>query len=127
MDYIYLIMLLALVEYIVFIMIVGATRGKYGIVPPATTGHETWERLHRIQVNTAEQLVLFIPALYFFSVYSSETWAQVLGCVYLVGRLVYFFAYKNNPEKRVMGMAMTTLPSYIMVVGAIVGVVKKLL
>ena len=67
MDYVNLVIVIALVEYIVFIIIVGGTRGKYGVAAPAIMGNEVWERFHRIQVNTTEQLVLFLPGIYLFS------------------------------------------------------------
>jgi len=127
MDFVNLIILLALVEYSVFVMIVGATREKYGVPAPATTGNEYWERLYRVQVNTAEQLVLFIPSIYAFSYYVSELWAIGIGCVFLFGRLIYFIGYKDSAEKRMVGAIMTTFPSYLMVMGAIVGLVMKLL
>ena len=127
MDYVNLVMLFALVEYIAFILIVGGTRNKYGVRAPATTGSDIWERLHRVQVNTTEQLVLFLPSIYFFAYYTSELWAAGLGCVYLLGRIIYFFAYRNSPEKRILGAAMTTLPSYIMVTGSIAGMIEKLI
>ena len=127
MDYVNLVMLFALVEYIAFILIVGGTRNKYGVRAPATTGNDIWERLHKVQVNTTEQLVLFLPSIYFFAYYTSKLWAVGLGCVYLLGRIIYFFAYKDSPEKRILGAAMTTLPSYIMVGGAIIGLIIKLM
>ncbi len=127
MDYVNLIMLIALVEYIAFILIVGGTRNRYGVLAPETTGNETWERFHRVQVNTTEQLVLFLPSIYSFAYYISELWATGLGFVYLLGRIIYFFAYKNSPEKRMIGAAMTTFPSYIMVFGAITGVIYNLI
>ena len=124
MDYVNLVVLTALVEYIVFILIVGATRGKYGVVAPATTGNPQWERFYRIQVNTAEQLVLFIPAIYGFAHYVSEFWATGIGAVFLVGRIVYFFGYKKAGEKRLVGAIMTSWPSYVLVIGALIGLVS---
>ena len=127
MDYVNLVVLIALVEYIVFILVVGATRGKYGVAAPATTGNAQWERLYRIQVNTAEQLVLFIPAIYSFAYYVSEPWATGIGAVFLVGRIVYFFGYKKAGDKRLAGAIMTSWPSYILVVGALVGLVRPMI
>lgn len=126
MDIVNLVVLLALVEYVVFVGIVGAARNKYGVSAPATTGHEVWERLHRIQVNTTEQLVLFLPSIYLFSHYVSALWAACLGSVYIIGRIVYFFAYKSAPEKRIIGAIMSSFPSYIMVIGATIGLSIKL-
>lgn len=100
MDYVNLVVLIALVEYVVFIGIVGAARDKYGVAAPATTGNPYWERLYRIQVNTAEQLVLFIPAIYGFAHYVSEVWAAGIGTIFIVGRVVYFFGYRQSAAER---------------------------
>ena len=126
MHYVNLIILIALVEYIAIILIVGGTRRKYGVSAPATIGNDTWERLHRVQVNTTEQLVLFLPSIYFFANYASEFWAACLGSVCLVGRVVYFFGYRSAPKKRFIGAAMTTFPSYIMVAGSLVGILRSI-
>jgi uncharacterized membrane protein YecN with MAPEG domain len=126
MDYVNLVVLIALVEYIVFIGIVGASRDKYGVAAPATTGNPYWERLYRIQVNTAEQLVLFIPAVYGFAVYVSEVWAAGIGMIFVVGRIVYYFGYRKSGEKRVIGAIMSGPPSYVLVIGALGGLVSTL-
>ena len=126
MDYVNLVMLTALVEYMVLILIVGATRNKYAVAAPATTGNSQWERLHRIQVNTTEQLVLFIPAIYGFAYYVSEIWAAGIGSVFLIGRIVYFLGYREAGEKRIVGAVLTTWPSYILALGALAGLVMKL-
>ena len=127
MDYVNLIVFATLVEYAVFSGVVGATRSKYGVAAPATTGHPEWERLHRIQINTLEQLILFIPAIYGFAHYVSATWAAGIGCIFVIGRLVYFFGYRAAPEKRAIGAVMSGPPSYVLLIGAIVGLVRSLL
>ena len=53
----------ALLEYIFFTMRVGFTREKFGVEAPATSGHPEWERYFRVQQNTLEQLIVFLPAL----------------------------------------------------------------
>ena len=55
--------LIAIVEYMVFSFRVGLSREKYGVKAPATSGNEKWERLFRVQQNTLEQLIIFLPAL----------------------------------------------------------------
>ena len=126
MDYVNLIVLIALVEYIIFIGIVGATRNKYGVVAPATTGNLRWQRLYRIQVNTAEQLVLFIPAIYGFAHYVNEVGAAAIGGVFVVGRVIYFLGYSQSGEKRMVGAIMSGPPSYVLVIGALIGLFAKI-
>ena len=48
-----------------------------------------FERLFRVQQNTLEQLMVFLPALYLFSHYFSPVVAAALGVVYLIGRELY--------------------------------------
>jgi uncharacterized membrane protein YecN with MAPEG domain len=62
MEYATLIVLLALVQYGWFSMRVGMAREKYNISAPSCAGDETWERLFRVQQNTLEQLIVFVPA-----------------------------------------------------------------
>ena len=127
MDYVSLVVLLALLEYSVFLAIVGGTRGKYGVEAPATSGHPEWERLYRIQVNTAEQLVLWVPAIYAFAYYVSEAWAAGIGLLFVVGRILYFFGYRAAPEKRLVGAVLAGPPTYLMVLGALIGLILKII
>ena len=121
-----LISLLALAQYIWFTGRTGLARGKYGVDAPNTTGNETWERIYRVQQNTMEQLVLFIPAMLAFSVYLSARWALVPGLVFLVGRQLYSWEYINKPSSRTPGMALTLLANVVLLVGALAGVGMKI-
>ena len=66
MAYVAIVAVLALLEYYVFILLVGKMRGECKIQAPATTGDPKFERYYRVQQNTAEQLIVFLPALYLF-------------------------------------------------------------
>ena len=63
MDYVALVILLAVMQYFFFLSMVGKARGEYSIKAPATTGHDMFERIYRVQQNTLEQLVIFIPSI----------------------------------------------------------------
>ncbi len=126
MDYVNLVVFVALVEYAVFGIVAGSRRGKYGVAAPATTGNLEWERLNRIHGNTLEQLIVFLPAIYGFAHYVSETWAAGIGAIFLVGRIAYFFGYRAAAEKRALGAILSGPPSYVLLIGAIVGLVKTL-
>ena len=54
----------ALLQFIFFGAQVGQARGKYGVNAPAVTGHEGFERIYRVQMNTLELLVPMLPAMY---------------------------------------------------------------
>ncbi len=126
MEYVHLVILLGLVEYIFFVAQVGAARGKYEIPAPAMSGNEDFERVLRVQLNTHEQLILFIPGMLGFAYYVSPMWAAIIGSVYLVGRILYFIGYKQAAEKRAVGAGMSLLPNMILVVGAVIGLVVAL-
>ena len=115
-----LLIMLALLQYTYFTMVTGISRGKYNVKAPATTGHETWECLYRVQQNTLEQLVVFIPAALAFAHYVSLTWVIVPGAGYLIGRQVFAMMYVKNPPKRAVGMIMTVFSNLALILGTII-------
>jgi hypothetical protein len=108
-------------EFAVFLMAVGRARGTYKVAAPATSGHEVFERYFRVQMNTLELLVIFIPSILMFARYLNAYWAAGLGAVYLIGRILYFRGYVEAPAKRSMGYLLSGGPTMILLVGAIVG------
>ena len=125
MEYAAFIILLALAQYLYFTMRVGLARGKFGVKAPATSGHEIWERVYRVQQNTLEQLVMFIPAMIAFSMYASSRWALLPGVLFLIGRQLYSFEYVKNPDSRTPGMALSLLSNVVLVIGALIGLAFK--
>ena len=121
MQYIYLLIALALLQYITFVMRTGLTREKYGVSAPKTSGNETWERIYRVQLNTMEQLVIYIPALYIFAQYWGQYWALIPGVTFIVGRQLYSYQYVKEPDSRAPGMALTFFSNAAMVIGILVG------
>jgi glutathione S-transferase len=119
-----LITLLALLEYLVFAMLVGKARGQYGVKAPAVTGHEMFERAYRVQMNTLELLVIFLPALWLASQHFSSTWTAPLGGLFLVGRIVYARAYVSDPAKRSAGFGLSILPTLVLLVMGFMGALK---
>ena len=117
---------LTLIVYQVLTVNVGRARGKYKIMPPAMSGDENFERVLRVQQNTLEQLVFFLPALWLFSFYVSPLWGAVLGAVWLVGRILFAWGYYQAAEKRVAGFAISSLSGLGLVLGALVGIGLKL-
>ena len=124
MDHATLIVLLALLQYVLFTGRVGLARGKYNVNAPECDGDETWNRLFRIQQNTMEQLIVFIPATYAFAFYLSELWVLIPGLAFLVGRFLYSLEYVKDPKTRTPGMAITLLANVVLVLGALFGLVR---
>ncbi len=105
-------------------MLVGRARMQHHVRAPAVSGNEAFERAYRVQMNTIEQLVVFLPALYIAARYWPQPWAAALGAVYLVGRLVYRQAYLADPDKRGPGFMLTALPTLLLLLGGLVGVLR---
>ena len=117
MNAVYVVMGLALMQFVYFGIAVGGARGRFGVAAPATTGNETFERYFRVQMNTLELIVVLLPAMALYGYYISSTWATGLGGVYLVGRFLYFFSYVKDPKKRTIGFSLSMLPIMVMLVG----------
>jgi uncharacterized membrane protein YecN with MAPEG domain len=125
MEYATIIVMLALAEYIYFTGRVGASREKLGIEAPACTGNDQFERKFRVQQNTLEQLIIFVPATYTFAFYVSELWVWLPGAVFILGRFHYSSAYEKDPSKRTPGMLGTMFANIALVLGTLIAVVLK--
>lgn len=114
MDAVVIVTVLALLQFVWFGFDVGMMRGKYDCKAPAVTGAPEFERMFRVQQNTMEQLVLFLPALWLFGTMVEPLWAAGLGVIYLVGRTIYRFSYVKDPSSRSLGFMLSYVPTLIM-------------
>ena len=127
MSYVYLVILLMLVEYLFMGYFVSRARTRFKFPAPATTGHPEFERYLRVQQNTVEQLIVVIPALWIFAVTLNPSWAALLGAVFIVGRAIYAWGYIQAPAQRHYGYMIGFVPMIVLLVGAFLGVVKAML
>ena len=125
MSLVAIVALLALIEYSVFVVMTGQARGQYGIAAPSTTGNVNFERCFRVQQNTIEQLVVFLPALFLFARFASESWAAVLGVVFIVGRAMYARGYVTDPARRGPGFLLTITSNVLLMLGGLIGAVVE--
>ena len=125
MHYIHIVALLAVLQFFVFGFLVGRARVRYGVKAPAVTGNDQFERTFRVQMNTLEQLVVFMPALLIAGQYWSQAIVAGLGLVWLVGRLIYRHAYLADPAKRHVGFLLTVIPTFVLLVLGLVGAVAR--
>ena len=114
---------LALLEYMAFTMRTGLGRDKYGVDAPAISGNEIWERIFRVQQNTLEQLMVFLPSLWIFATFWSPTSAAAIGLLFVIGRPLYAITYVKDPSSRTVGFLLGFVANVILVVGALVGAV----
>ena len=114
---------LALAQYVLFGVQVGSLRGKHGIKAPAQSGHPEFERMNRVHLNTMEQLVVFIPALWMQAYVANALYGAIVGMVYIVGRFIYRAEYLKDPGSRELGFAMSFIPSVILLIWALVAAI----
>jgi glutathione S-transferase len=106
---------------------VARARGLYKIKAPAVTGHEMFERAYRIQMNTLENAVLVLPALWLYASFIGDRGAAVMGGIWLVARVWYAIAYQSDPSKRGAGFTLSLLAFAGLAAGALWGVAKVLM
>lgn len=127
MAWVDLVALLALVQFVFFAVLVGRARVRFGVQAPATSGHEGFERMYRVQMNTLELLVVFLPALYVAARYFAPAPVAAAGAVYLLGRLVYWRAYVANPASRGLGFLLSALSAYSLLLAGLAGALRSLI
>jgi glutathione S-transferase len=122
-----LITILSLLVYLVVTINVVRARVRYGVSAPSLTGDPDFERILRVQQNTLEQLVLFLPGLWLFSLFLSSSWGASLGVIWIVGRVVYAWGYYQTPKKRIIGFGVSFISAAILLIGSFIGVIASLI
>ncbi|MCP2727936.1 MAPEG family protein [Limnofasciculus baicalensis] len=119
-----LVTLVSLIVYFVLIINVGRARSKYNVPVPQTSGNPDFERVFRVQQNTLEQLILFLPNLWLFSLFISPIWGAGIGTIWVIGRIIYAWGYYQAAEKRILGFAINSLSTMVLIIGSLVGIIK---
>jgi len=104
----------------------GRMRGKHGIEAPAVTGHPEFERALRVQMNTLEWLVIFLPAMWLCAAYVHSLAAAVLGLAWIAGRYLYMAAYMKDPKTRSVGFLIQGLATLGALFSGLIGAVIAL-
>jgi glutathione S-transferase len=64
------------------------------------SGNTDFERVLRVQMNTVESTLIFLPALWLFAAFVSEPWAAAVGAAWLAARIWYAIAYQQSADQR---------------------------
>ena len=129
-----LIALITLVSLALFFWMgadVARARVRFGVCAPAVTGHPEFERHFRVQANTLEGLILFLPSLWLFALTvdglrSSDLGDKIaapLGLVWIIGRVIYRRSYVRDPASRALGFGVQALASTLLLIGGLVATV----
>jgi glutathione S-transferase len=105
---------------------VGKARAQTGIEAPAVTGHPMLERAYRVQLNTIEQGIMFVPLLWLATRYfHSLPWLPAaFGFVWVIGRWIYLRGYMQSPGKRSTGFLISFGATAGLLILSIVGIVQ---
>jgi glutathione S-transferase len=119
--------ILALILYFVVTMNVGRARVRFNVLAPRTDGPEEFLRYFRVQMNTLEQLVAFLPIIWLAAVSVHDGLAAAIGLFWPVGRIIYAHNYYHNPAKRLSGFVVGIATNMALMVVSIYGVSKAII
>ena len=125
MAYVVIITMLALLQYLYFAVRVGGARGRFNIPAPAMSGNEEFERYVRVQQNTLEQLVIFLPALWAAATVGNPFYACAAGLLFIIGRGLYARAYVREPGSRIVGFVLTLVANLALIGAALWGAISQ--
>jgi uncharacterized MAPEG superfamily protein len=127
MEIVAIVTVLILIEYWIISVLVGAAREKAGVKAPAMQGAPEFERISRIQINTLEQLIVFLPAMWLFAFYVHAMIAAGLGVLFVIARIIYCRAYLREPSARGPGFAIGQIAQAILMLGGLGGAILTML
>lgn len=122
-----LVTLLTMLLLFATVWVVGKARARYEIKAPATVGHPAFERAYRVQMNTLENTVMFLPLLWLAANYGFTGWAGLVGLVWLAGRVWYAVAYLGDAGKRGGGYVVSMLAWAALLLLACFGVLRAMM
>lgn len=111
--------LVSLLVYVWMILRIGGARRRSGIDAPAMTGDPELERHIRVQANTVEWLVIYLPSLWLFAIYWNDLFAAATGVVWIIGRILYALGYAADAKKRELGFVIQMLATAVLLFGAL--------
>ena len=89
--------------------LVARARGRHGVRAPATTGPEGFERAFRVQGNTNEAALMFLPTLWTAAAFGRPDLAALFGAVWIFARIIYAVTYLDPAKNRTFGFALSSL------------------
>ncbi|MEQ9195572.1 MAG: MAPEG family protein [Parvibaculum sp.] len=115
-----LVTLLTLIVYFWMAFKVGKARTTHGIPAPRMDGPDDFLRVLRVQGNTAENLLIFLPALWLFALTLGDLWAALIGVIYPIGRVVYARGYYAAALNRSTGFTIGLAATVVLWAGAVI-------
>ena len=117
--------LITLLVYFWMAFEVGKARGKHDIPAPRMDGPDDFLRVLRVQGNTAETLLIFLPSLWLFAATVGDVWAAAIGLIYPIGRVVYARGYYAAALQRSTGFTISLASMAVLTIGALIALVMQ--
>lgn len=121
MEAIAIVTALALLQYFWLGYFVSAARVRHDIKAPATSGHPEFDRAFRVHMNTLEQLMVLLPALWLFGWYVHALIGALIGLLFIAGRFIYQAGYMKDPASRRPGSMVSGVAMVVLLVGGLIG------
>ncbi|KFN48566.1 MAPEG family protein [Arenimonas composti] len=107
--------------------LVGRARHRYGVAAPSTTGPDGFQRAFRVQANTFESALMFLPALWTASwCHGMPLLTAALGAVWLIARTAYALTYLDAAKSRAIPFVLSMLAILALVLQAAWGIAWQL-
>ncbi len=117
--------LAALIAYLWMGAMVGKARVTFKIPAPAMEGPVEFMSVCRVQANTVEQMVLFLPSLWMCAYFFSDRWAALGGAIWTIGRIAYALGYYKAPAKRELGFTVSFIATVALMAGTAAGLIMR--
>ena len=125
-HYTALVTCLAILFYFYTSFLVGKARSTFNIPAPAMSGNPDFERVFRVQMNTLEWMPIFLPSLWLYAIYISDSVAAGLGVVWIAGRILYMIGYAKAANKRGPGFGIQALACGVLLLGSMGAIIWRL-
>ncbi|XP_069832951.1 microsomal glutathione S-transferase 2-like [Dendropsophus ebraccatus] len=110
-----------------FANLVGKSRIKHKVTPPAVSGNPEFERTFRAQQNCIEFYTLFLVDLWAAGLFFNQELASLFGLIYIYGRHLYFFGYSQSVRGRLQGFSVCKMALVLLLLMSVLGVTNSLL
>ena len=119
-----LVTLLAILIAIGTAILVARVRTVTGVLPPAMSGDPRVERALRVQGNTVEGFIAFLPALWLAALYFQGWVPPIIGLIWCLGRIAYAVGYMADAKRRHLGFGICILSVFVLIILAGIGIIN---
>lgn len=127
MEYVGIIIILSLLQYVYFGLQVGGHRQKNKEPAVDVPKDLHLRRANRVHLNTGEFLIIFIPMLVLCAYFWDPKIAAGIGVLWLIGRFMYRSGYMKDGSSRFRGFMVANISIILLMLGALYGIVRNLM